>query len=285
MLLNPDKTHIDIAKRDLLRDFCLAAQCLEEQFRRLESSGRVSHSILTALLGNVSNKGLLWRLKDAAHHFCGSVSDPQARLLDWIIGCLFHECLQLQEAAYLAYSYAPRLPSLLEPVLAGVAAQQSTIGALRGSASSGAISLNADTTPRRPGAFSERLAALMKSGGNVLRMHAARTRTLLSMAVEAFCLMLAHESSNLPLARLLHERCDEIQAVFGPLSANLLAGVSGNIPGRLELAAACSYAAGGKNAEALRAAQQARVKARAVSQSDTADAARDMIIALQEDVS
>ena len=107
--------------RDLVRDYCAAHLVLTAQLRRFEADGTVSHAIIRALLGEAVSKGVLWRLKDTAHHlFRGEApredagAPPEERalvgeLIDWCVGFAFHECIKLREDAYQRQHYANRL--------------------------------------------------------------------------------------------------------------------------------------------------------------------------------
>ena len=108
--------------RDLVRDYCAAHLILAAQLRRFERDGTVSYAIIRALVGNANSKGVLWRLKDTAHHlFRGpaaaagaQVPEPAERaltgeLIDWCVGFAFHECIKLREDAYQRQHYANRL--------------------------------------------------------------------------------------------------------------------------------------------------------------------------------
>jgi hypothetical protein len=64
--------------RDLLRDYCLSVETLERLFQEFDRSGKMVFEELRDLLGEEMNKGLLWRLKDTAHHLFRD-GGPQAR--------------------------------------------------------------------------------------------------------------------------------------------------------------------------------------------------------------
>ncbi|MDE6734656.1 MAG: hypothetical protein K2J64_04235, partial [Desulfovibrio sp.] len=96
--------------RDLVRDYCAAHAVLTAQLRRFEGDGTVSYAIIRALLGEAMSKGVLWRLKDTAHHLFRSPAQAGDRategralvgeLIDWCVGFAFHECIKLREDAY-----------------------------------------------------------------------------------------------------------------------------------------------------------------------------------------
>jgi hypothetical protein len=95
--------------RDMFRNFCLSSKALEEQFRSFDHEGSVAFTILRDLIGQEMDKGLLWRMKDTAHHVFRN--DPETPLtgqfLDWGLGYIFHETIKLKEDAYQALTYAP----------------------------------------------------------------------------------------------------------------------------------------------------------------------------------
>jgi len=96
--------------RDILRDFCLSQQVLENQFRRFDAEARISFEVLREVLGVEMNKGLLWRLKDTSHHLfrTDQEGDVSGQLLDWCLGYIFHETMKLKEDAYQRESYGSR---------------------------------------------------------------------------------------------------------------------------------------------------------------------------------
>lgn len=97
-------------ERSLLWSFCQAADVLYEQFDRLEKAGTLSYSLLSSLIGEPSQKGLLWYLKDKAHTLFESStqSDTSGALLDWSLGYIFHESVKLTEDTRLQQAYVVR---------------------------------------------------------------------------------------------------------------------------------------------------------------------------------
>lgn len=100
--------------RDMFRDFCQTTRILEEQFEVFDRERSVSFEALNDLLGSQMNKGMLWRLKDTAHHlFRNDPDDPLVgRFLDWGLGYIFHEIFKLREDAYQNLNYAPLFSTL-----------------------------------------------------------------------------------------------------------------------------------------------------------------------------
>jgi hypothetical protein len=192
-------------RRDLLRDFCLAAASLEEQFARFDASGALSFAIISDITGSEFNKGLLWHIKDTAHQlFKNKTLTLAAGQLDWTIGFLFHECLQILEAAYQLQHYVPRLTSLYK---------------LR------FISEHTFTSMRNE--LDETLLVLAAQSGENLKQHIRRGRELISAAKELFCRYLAGCSTNRQLARLIHDREKLLRSVFGDQFEALLQSIYG----------------------------------------------------------
>jgi hypothetical protein len=218
-------------KRDLLRDFCLAAHCLEEQFSRFDASGLLSFTIISEAIGSEYNKGLLWHIKDSARLlFKNKNLSADAGQLDWCIGYMFHECLQVMEAAYQLQHYGPKLAALsrLHPT-------------------------GADTFS----GIEEGLQAVAKQSGDNLRRHITRARELVSAAKGLFCRYLAGESANRPLARFIHDREPLLRDVFDQQFESLLQSVYGQAAERVFLESALSFAELGQKHNAALALQRA----------------------------
>jgi len=102
--------------RDLFKFFCQSCEVLEQQFSSFDEDGTVSFETLKEIVGTEMDKGLLWRMKDTAHHVFRN--DPHSQLggqfLDWAIGYIFHETIKLKEDAYQKQNYAPWFHKLNE---------------------------------------------------------------------------------------------------------------------------------------------------------------------------
>lgn len=100
--------------RDVMRDFCLSSRALHHEFEQFDQAGAVSFEKIRDLIGEEMNKGLLWRLKDTAHHLFRNdpANDHLGRFLDWGLGYIFHEAMKLKEDAYQIRTYAPWLQDL-----------------------------------------------------------------------------------------------------------------------------------------------------------------------------
>ena len=90
----------------MFRDFCASVFQLTEQFKRYERSGTLSHPALSELLGEMTNRGPLWRLKDGCHILYSDSKKLDEQLLDRTIGSIFHEAIKLMEATYQSQHYA-----------------------------------------------------------------------------------------------------------------------------------------------------------------------------------
>ena len=216
--------------RDIMRDFCMVSNILENQFERFADSGAVSFTQVRDLLGNTMNKGLLWRLKDTAHHlFRTDVQAPVvAKALDWAIGYIFHECIKLKEDAYQQQYYAPMFTALELPAAEnGISDEIEPFAQLTGETRE---SMSREIT---------RISFLLK-----------RCKTL-------FCIYCAHNRNNLLLARLLYSRKELVQSVFGKDYDTLISSIYGTAPEDMYILAAEGLSEGGRLDEALEAAQQA----------------------------
>ena len=200
-------------ERDVLRDFCRAAARLSEQFARFAATGTVSFPELRGMVGEPLNKGLLWRLKDKAHHIFlnAGTTKPVGLLLDWTLGYIFHESLKLMEDAHQRQYYAPRLEGLADlahdPELAG------------------------------------RMRDLLDIQGQTvesMRREVVRLESLLSQSRKLFCLYFAGRADHRPLARFLHDYNELARAVFADDYEHLIQGVYKDAPERMHIEAAHS---------------------------------------------
>jgi hypothetical protein len=100
--------------RDMFRFFCQSCEQLDVLFEHYGRTGIMDFEELRELIGRESDKGILWRLKDTAHHvFRNDPGDPlEGRFLDWGMGYIFHECIKLKEDSYQQLTYAPWLKDL-----------------------------------------------------------------------------------------------------------------------------------------------------------------------------
>ena len=200
-------------ERDVLRDFCLASESLHGQFHRFARTGSVSFSIMQSLVGEPLNKGLLWRLKDMAHHVFLS---PWARgraapLLDWTLGYIFHESLKLMEDAHQRQFYAPRMEGLRcgesDPLLAELESE---------------------------------LAVIQEQTMQSTRREVARLQRLLALSRRLFCAYFSGCVGHRHLGRFLYDNEELVRQTFGDDFENLMQAVYGGEPERMFLEAARS---------------------------------------------
>ena len=224
--------------RDLVRDYCAAHTVLTAQLRRFESDGTVSYAIVRALVGNANSKGVLWRLKDTAHHLFRNperaageqAPEPAERaltgeLIDWCVGFAFHECIKLREDAYQRQHYANRLLHL-EDMWRGAAEP-------------------ADPAP--PGAEAPAavwpLAGLPRQTADSMERELRRILRVLDNGLALLARTLTGEAENAPLARWLAMEEERAATVFGPVWPEVLAAFAGGA-GLYALAARDLVAAG-----------------------------------------
>lgn len=216
--------------RDILRDFCMVSNILEKQFERFADSGAVSFTQVRDLLGSTMNKGLLWRLKDTAHHLLRSdVQAPVvAKALDWAIGYIFHECIKLKEDAYQQQHYAPMFRAF-----EGAAGENGIQEAI------------------------EPFAQLLDETRESMSREVARISFLLARCKNLFCIYCAHNRDNRLLARLLYSRNELVRSVFGKDYDTLISSIYGTVPEDMYILAAEGLSEGGRLDEALEAASEA----------------------------
>lgn len=223
-------------KRDILRDYALAAAELTAQFDRFDESGVISFSILRGLLGEAHSKGLLWQLKDTAHHLfdTGGGTSPAGQSLDWSIGFLFHECLIILESSYQMQKYYPAAQDFVRNPANNPLSAHADLAEMQ----QGLRSLAAETQ--------ERLARSIR-----------RIRRLLEATNLLMCAYLTGESHNRHLARLFYDREDLLRSVFKDRYGDLLSAAFGPNPERCLIEAAWSLFESGHPIRAERAAQKA----------------------------
>lgn len=215
---------------EILRDFCVVSIALEEQFNRYDNAGNISYAVLREILGDQMNRGILWRLKDTAHHLLRDVqgSPVAARLLDWAIGYIFHETFKLMEDTHQHQYYAPSLFALAgdnpSPELDAVARD-----------------------------FTQMAVETQVDMGRTV----GRIRRLLAHARLFFHRCYSAQKENIELARLLNDREDLFAAAFAGEHENLIRAIYGDSPQTLYINASVSLLHGGKKHEAQIACKKA----------------------------
>ncbi|MGE4551862.1 MAG: hypothetical protein AB7D57_02050 [Desulfovibrionaceae bacterium] len=204
--------------RDMFRNFCQASQALGEEFDLFDRERRIRFERLHDLVGQDLSKGLLWRLKDTAHHVFRN--DPESplvgRYLDWGLGYIFHETLKLMEDSYQKLNYAPWLRELRDGSL--VRAEQEIADQFT------AIPLQTEESMRRE---IERIRAIMTTCRRLLPSYLARHR------------------ENVLLARYIFSQNHLVRLVFGEEYDAFLAGIYGEHPALMYVYAAQSLRHGG----------------------------------------
>ncbi|WP_029896567.1 hypothetical protein [Desulfohalovibrio reitneri] len=216
--------------RDVLRDFCKAGRRLEDQFRRFDHYGRLEFEALRELLGEENNKGLLWRLKDTAHHTFRS--DEEERLvgqfLDWGVGYIFHETVKLKEDAYQQGAYAPWFREMRSQDL-----------------------------PREEAVICQELYQVVKQTRQSMQREIKRIRFIMYHCRRLFPIYLAEHRDNPLLARFLYEEEGLVREVFGVGYQDLVDALYNGEPGELYLQAARSLREGGWMEKAAKALEYA----------------------------
>ena len=216
--------------RDLLRDYCLSVQVLEGLFQEFDRSGTITFEDLRDLLGEEMNKGLLWRLKDTAHHLFrdGGASSLVGQFLDWCIGYIFHESMKLKEDAYQQQNYAPWFRSMQEREL-----------------------------PERDLIISRELFQLLMQTAESMQREIRRIRFLFGECHKLFPLYLHDQKENHWLARFLFKRNELVREVFHGGYRDLVRGVYGDAPEFMYVMASRSLREGGWMKQAAEAAEAA----------------------------
>ena len=236
----------EVFERDVLQDFCLASDQFRQHFVRVAETASVSFPVLRSMVGEPRNKGLLWRLKDKAHHIFLRVGqgNPVGLLLDWTLGYIFHESLKLMEDAHQRQYYAPRL--------AGLDVREEESGLSEATPDALAVRLSPEVA-----AISAGLRRIQEETCESMRREAARLQTLLLHARRLFCLYFAGCSGHRPLARFLNDNGALVRRVFQEDHAHFLQAIYGDEPERLYLEAALSLLDSARNDAAVLAVEAA----------------------------
>ena len=216
--------------RDLFKFFCQACELLEAQFLRFDEDGAVDFHMLKELVGVEMNKGLLWRMKDTAHHVFRN--DPHSQLggkfLDWAMGYIFHEAIKLKEDAYQKQNYAPWFHKLYEG------------------------DLNASEKD-----ITEQLFLVLNQTEESMRREIDRIRFIISKCRQLLPNYLNRYSDNVLLARYIFSQNELVRTVFGDEYDTLVTAIYGAEPERMFILASQSLRMGGWMEEASQAVDQA----------------------------
>lgn len=216
--------------RDILRDFCLVVDILESQFAVFDQVEQVSFDVLHDLVGVEMNKGLLWRLKDTAHHLLCNEDEAAfaGQFLDWCVGYIFHEAIKIKEDAYQQQTYAPRFRDLLDCEI-----------------------------PERERLISRDLFQVLLQTNESIRLEAKRVRFFFGQCRKLFTAYLAGQAENILLARFIFEHEGLVRKIFGQDYDGLVNAIYGQSPHLLYVKAAQSLRQGGWMSHAAEAVDKA----------------------------
>lgn len=216
--------------REVFRDFCLAHKALEEQFRIFDRDGQVDFEAVRDLIGQSRDKGLLWRLKDTAHHvFRNDPDDPLVgRFLDWGMGYIFHEAVKLKEDSYQRITYAPWYEEMLGGDLPDAAQD-----------------------------IAHELFQVLAQTVESMRREIDRIRFILSKCRQLLPIYLSRHRDNQLLARLIFAQNRLMREVFGDEYDTLVSTIYEGKPERMYRLASQSLRHGGWMEEAAQAAEVA----------------------------
>lgn len=205
----------------LFRDFCASVGLLMEQFERFDRAGTLSYPALRDLLGEPTNRGPLWRLKDTAHVLF-SDEDLPGQLLDCTLGSIFHETVKLMEATYQSHYYS----SACEVLVAKAGSKQALLPLQAGEGS-------ALGQPNQLACRANDLLALLQAGGEDVKLGIKRLQALLEIGRPLICICFAGKGGNQMLLRFLQGREAMIEKVMAEYFLNLTQALQTepNLPG------------------------------------------------------
>ncbi|MCJ2165668.1 MULTISPECIES: hypothetical protein [unclassified Pseudodesulfovibrio] len=216
--------------RDLFKFFCQACEQIEEQFIQFDEDGTIEFDVLKDLVGSEMNKGLLWRMKDTAHHVFRN--DPHSQLggkfLDWAMGYIFHETIKLKEDAYQKQNYAPWFHKLYE---GNLSASEKDI--------------------------TEQLFQILNQTEESMRREIDRIRFIIAKCRQLLPYYLHRYSDNVLLARYIFSQNDLVRSVFADEYAGLIFAIYGSEPEQMYILASQSLRMGGWVEEAAQAVARA----------------------------
>lgn len=218
--------------RDMFRNFCQASQALGKEFELFDRERRICFERIHDLAGSELSKGLLWQLKDTAHHVFRN--DPESplvgRYLDWGLGYIFHETIKLMEDSYQKFNYAPWLRELQDCSLVWDEQDKDIVDQFT------AIPIQTEESMRRE---IDRIRAIMTICRRLLPSYLARHR------------------ENMLLARYIFSQNRLVRQVFGDEYDGFLTGIYGNHPTLMYVYAAQSLRLGGWTDQARSAIAEA----------------------------
>ncbi|MUM77184.1 hypothetical protein GKC30_06015 [Pseudodesulfovibrio sp. F-1] len=219
--------------RDLFKFFCQACETLERQMEGFDTDGTVQFEVLRDIVGTEMDKGLLWRMKDTAHHVFRN--DPHGqlggRLLDWAIGYIFHETIKLKEDAYQKENYAPWFHVQIKGDPGSADAEQDV---------------------------ASQLFLVLSQTEESMRREIARIRFIMAKCRQLLPGYLHRHSDNVLLARYIFSQNGLVRSVFRDEYEGLIQAIYGDEPERMYVLASQSLRMGGWIEEAVQALDKAR---------------------------
>ncbi len=216
--------------RDLFKFFCQACDQLEQQFMRFDQGKAVEFEFLKDLVGDEMDKGLLWRLKDTAHHVFRN--DPHSQLggkfLDWAIGYIFHEAVKLKEDAYQKQNYAHWFHKLYE-----------------------------EDPQNSEKNITEQLFQILNQTEESIHREIDRIRFITAKCRQLLPYYLRRYSENVLLARYIFSENQLVRDIFKDEYDGLIAAIYGAEPERMFILASQSLRMGGWMNEATKAVNEA----------------------------
>ena len=104
----------DLLVKNVVRDFLTSCR-LFHSIKGHTFTSEEDYELLHHWIGNTSEKGPFWQLKDTCHLLWKGVDPahhPHYFLFDWLVGAAFHEAMKLKECAYLISRYEPAFSAL-----------------------------------------------------------------------------------------------------------------------------------------------------------------------------
>lgn len=101
--------------KNMLKEFFETFMAFNDIYEHYLASQEVSFEQIDTLVGKESEKGVLWRLKDRCHQLwrdADPAEEMNGRLLDWVLGSIFHESMKLKENIYMFQFYGPLAESM-----------------------------------------------------------------------------------------------------------------------------------------------------------------------------
>ncbi len=216
--------------RDLFKFFCQSCEILEARFAAFDAEEALDFAMLKDIVGTEMDKGLLWRMKDTAHHVFRNDPHSQSggKFLEWAIGYIFHETIKLKEDAYQKQNYAPWLHKL-----------------------------NEEHRQESEKDITEQLFQILNQTEESIRREIDRIRFIMDKCRQLLPDYLRRYSDNVLLARYIFSQNETVREAFKEKYDNLIFAIYGSEPERMLLLASQSLRKGGWLDEATEALNMA----------------------------